>query len=152
MIQQRVSEGTQDWETMTEDLKQLGEKLLGKTSGNMKQGKKTWWWNDDIQESIQTKKLGKRTLDKDNSEENKAAYKTAKKEAKKNVAIAKARAHDHLYADMDTTEGQKKVLTVAKELERHLSVKGDQRRRRESAGGGIKDIGEMEGVLLEAEE
>ena len=30
MIQQRVSEGTQDWETVTEDLKQLGEKLLGK--------------------------------------------------------------------------------------------------------------------------
>ena len=42
MIQQRVSEGTQDWETVTEDLKQLGEKLLGKTSGNMKQGKETW--------------------------------------------------------------------------------------------------------------
>ena len=41
MIQQRVSEGTQDWETVTEDLKQLDEKLLGKTSGNMKQGKET---------------------------------------------------------------------------------------------------------------
>ncbi len=39
MIQQRVSEGTRDWETVSEDLRQLGEKLLGKTSGNMKQGK-----------------------------------------------------------------------------------------------------------------
>ena len=46
----------------------------------MKQGKETWWWNEDVQESIQTKKLAKRTLDKDNSEENKAAYKTAKEE------------------------------------------------------------------------
>ena len=43
MIQQRVREGTLDWETVTEDLRQLGEKLLGKTSGNMKQGKETWW-------------------------------------------------------------------------------------------------------------
>ena len=119
MIQQRVSEGTQDWETVTEDLKQLGEKLLGKTSGNMKQGKETWWWNEEVQESIQTKKLAKRTLDKDNSEGNKAAYKTAKKEAKRNVAIAKARAYDHLYADMDTTEGQKKVLRMAKEREKN---------------------------------
>ena len=119
MIQQRVSEGTQDWEIVTEDLKQLGEKLLGKTSGNMKQGKETWWWNDDVQESIQTKKLAKRTHDKDNSEENKAAYKTAKKEAKRNVAIAKARAYDHLYADMDTNEGQKKVLRMAKEREKN---------------------------------
>ena len=119
MIQQRVSEGTQACETMTEDLKQLGEKLLGKTSGNMKQGKETWWWNDDIQESIQTKKLAKRILDKDNSEDNKAAYKTAKNEAKMNIAIAKARAYNHLYADMDTTEGQKKVMRMAKEREKN---------------------------------
>ena len=103
---------------MTEDLKQLGEKLLGKTSGNMKQGKDTWWWNENVQESIQTKKLTKRTIDKDNSE-NKAAYKRAKKEAKRNVAIAKARAYDHLYVDMDTTEGQKKVLRMAKEREKN---------------------------------
>ena len=103
---------------MTEDLKQLGEKLLGKTSGNMKQGKETWWWNEDVQESTQTKKLVKRTLDKDNSEENKAAYKTAKNEVKSNVAITKTRAYDHLYADMDTTGGQKKVLRMVKEREK----------------------------------
>ena len=72
---------------MTEDLRQLGDKLLGKTSGNMKQGKETSWWNEDVQVSIQTKKLAKITLDKDNNEENKAVYKTAKKEAKKSVAI-----------------------------------------------------------------
>ena len=97
-----------DWETVTEDLRQLGDKLLGKTSENMKQGKETWWWNEDVQESIQTKKLAKITFDKDNYEENKAAYKTATKEAKKSVAIAKTRVYDRLYADMDTTEGEKK--------------------------------------------
>ena len=72
-IQQRGGEETQDWETVTDDLIQLCEKLLGKTSGNMKQGKETWWWNEDVQESIQTKKLAKITLDKDNNQENKAA-------------------------------------------------------------------------------
>ena len=41
MIQQRVSEGTLDWETVSEVLRQLDEKLLGKTFGNMKQGKET---------------------------------------------------------------------------------------------------------------
>ena len=121
-IQHRVSECTRDWETVTDDLKQLGEKLPGKTSGNMKQGKETWWWNEDVQESIQTNKLVKRTLDKDNSEENKAAYKTAKTEAKRNLAIAKARAYDHLYADMDTTKGQKKVLMMTKESVEDLNI------------------------------
>ena len=68
---------------MTEDLRQQGEKLLGKTSGNMKQGNETWWWNEDVQGNIQTKKLAKITLDKDNNEVNKAACKTAKEDAKK---------------------------------------------------------------------
>ena len=72
-------------------------------------------WNKNVQEIIQTKKPAKRTLDKDNNEENKAAYKTAKKVAKKNVAIA--RAYDRLYADVDTSKGQKKVLRMAKERE-----------------------------------
>ena len=85
----------------------------------MKLGKETWWGNEDVQESIQTKKLAKITLDKGNNEENKAAYKTAKKEAKKSLAIAKARAYDRLYADMDTTEGHKKVLRMAKEREKN---------------------------------
>ncbi len=54
----------------------------------------------------------KRTIDKDNNEENKAVYKTAKKEAEKNVDITKAKVCVHLYADMDTSEGQKKVLRM----------------------------------------
>ena len=62
IIQQRVWEEMQDWKTVTEDLRQLGEKLLGKTSGNMKQETDTWWWNEDVLESIQTKKLAKITL------------------------------------------------------------------------------------------
>ena len=66
--------------------------------------------DEDVQERIQTKKLVKRTPDKDNNEENKAAYKTAKK----NVSIAKARAYDRLHTDMDTTGEKKKVLRMAK--------------------------------------
>ena len=68
------------------------------------------------------KETGKITLDKDNNEENKSAYKTAKKEAKKSLAIAKASAYDRLYADMDTTEGQKNVLRMANEREKNSKV------------------------------
>ena len=154
IIQQRGGEETQDWETVTEDLRQLGDTLLGKTSGNMTQGKETWWWNEDVQESIQTKKLAKITLDKDNNEENKTAYKTATKEAKKSVDIAKARACDRQYADMDATEGQKKVLRMATEREKnstkdiyHSKVINDEEERVL-----VDDLGEMEGVLPESDE
>ena len=51
IIQQRGGEETQDWERVTEDRIQLGEKLLGKTSGNMNEGGETWWWNEDVQEA-----------------------------------------------------------------------------------------------------
>ena len=44
--------------------------IAGKTSGNMKQGKDTLWWNEEEQESIQTTKMAKRTLARDNNEEN----------------------------------------------------------------------------------
>ena len=67
IIQQRVGQETQDWETVTEDLRQQDDKLLGKTSGNMKQGKETWCWNEDVQESIQKNKQVKITHDKDNN-------------------------------------------------------------------------------------
>ena len=83
IIQQRGGEETQDWETVTEDLRQLGEKLLGKTSGNMKQGKETWWWNEDVQESIQTKKMAKITLDKDNNERTKLHIKQPRRKLKR---------------------------------------------------------------------
>ena len=89
----------------------------------MKQGKETWWWNEDVQESIQTKKLAKRTLDTDTSEENKAAYITAKKEAKGNVAIAKAIDYDYRYADMHGYHRRIEESIEDVEIERKLTQK-----------------------------
>ena len=71
--------------------------------------------------------MAKITLDKENNEENIAPYKTAKTEAQKSVAIIKARAYDRMCAYMDTTEGQKKVLRMAKERERTATTFISQR-------------------------
>lgn len=37
------------------------KKLFGGFSGKTKVEKETWWWNEDLQESIQKKRLVKRT-------------------------------------------------------------------------------------------
>ena len=69
------------------------------------------------------------TFDKDNNEENKAAYEIPKKKAKKNLAIDKARTCDRLDADMDrpTTEAQKKIGGWRNKcLKNSKDVKGDQ--------------------------
>ena len=49
---------------MTEDLIHRGGELLGK---HLKRGKKIGRRNKDVQENIQTKKLGRRILHKDNN-------------------------------------------------------------------------------------
>ena len=118
-LQERIRDGNNEWETVTQDLSNLGEKLLGKTSGKIKPGKETWWWNEEVQKSIQAKKVAKKDLDRENTEENKVKYKTAKKTAKQMVAIAKAAAYERLYEDLDSVEGQKKVLRMARSRNRN---------------------------------
>ena len=56
---------------------------------------------------------------------------------------------------MDTTEGQKKVLRMAKERENNskdICLSNVIKDEEESTGGGFKYTGEMEGVLPEADE
>ncbi|KAK3526333.1 hypothetical protein QTP70_024287, partial [Hemibagrus guttatus] len=49
-----------DWETTAEVIRETGRKVLGVSSGRRKEDKETWWWNEEVQDSIQ----GKRDLEK----------------------------------------------------------------------------------------
>ncbi|XP_027230979.2 uncharacterized protein [Penaeus vannamei] len=118
-LQQSEREGNRSFEEVTEDLRKLGERLLGRTSRKCKPGKETWWWNDEVQESLKRKKEAEKTLDMENDDENKEVYKLAKKEAKKSVARAKARAYQVVYEDMETIDGQKRALRMAKQRDKN---------------------------------
>jgi len=108
-----------DWEMIAGDMRSLGEEILGKTSGKAKVGKETWWWCDEVQKCISEKKAAKKKVFEEPSADNKTNYKRAKKEAKRAVAIAKARAYERLYSDLDTEEGTKKVLRMAKQRDKN---------------------------------
>ena len=84
----------------------------------MKVGKETWWWGEEVQKRIRDKKEANKKLFEDNADENRANYKRANKQAKKAVAVAKVKAYHKLYEDLDTTEGTKKVLRIAKQKEK----------------------------------
>ncbi|XP_063591302.1 uncharacterized protein LOC134768404 [Penaeus indicus] len=99
-------------------MRTVGEEVLGKTSGKVKTGKETWWWCEEVQRRIREKKEARKRSFEGQSEENRAKYKTAKREAKRAVAVAKARAYDQLYKDLDTGEGMKKVLKMAKQRDK----------------------------------
>ncbi|XP_047485847.1 uncharacterized protein LOC125036932 [Penaeus chinensis] len=115
----RESEGSQNWETVTEDLRQLGVELLGRTSGKSKTDKETWWWNEEVQQHIKIKKETQKILDQENNVGNREAYKIAKKAAKRYVARAKAKAYQRLYDDMETLDGQNCALRIAMQRDKN---------------------------------
>ncbi|KAK3530027.1 hypothetical protein QTP86_009918 [Hemibagrus guttatus] len=67
-----------DWETTAEVIRETGRKVLGVSSGRRKENKKTWWWNEKVQDSIQRKRLAKKKWDMDRTEENRQEYKEQK--------------------------------------------------------------------------
>ncbi|KAK3535033.1 hypothetical protein QTP70_002217 [Hemibagrus guttatus] len=63
------------WETTAEVIRETGRKVLGVSSGRRKEDKETWWWNEEVQDSIQRKRLAKKKWDMDRTEENRQEYK-----------------------------------------------------------------------------
>ena len=65
-----VEELPDDWETKTAVIRETGRKVLGMSSGQRKKDKETWWWNSEVQESVQRKRLAKKRWDSERTEEN----------------------------------------------------------------------------------
>ena len=92
-------------------IRQVGEELLGKTSGKgVLQDNETWWWNNDVRENVMAKKKEKKRADTSGNEEDKQVAKRANKEAKKAVVRAKASAVNETYDGLETWEGVKKTV------------------------------------------
>ncbi|KAK3534728.1 hypothetical protein QTP86_023977, partial [Hemibagrus guttatus] len=110
-----------DWETTAEVIRETGRKVLGVSSGRRKEDKETWWWNEEVQDSIQRKRLAKKKWDMDRTEENRQEYKELQRRVKREVSKAKQKAYDELYTRLDTREGQKdlyRVLTSEESVQR----------------------------------
>ena len=86
-----------EWDKTAEMLRKTDETVLGVTFGKRKGDKETWWWNEEVQKSIQEKKDAKKAWDKIRDKNTKKVYKEKKNKAKKAVAMAKGRAYDDLY-------------------------------------------------------
>ena len=65
----RMTVNPHQWETVTEDVRKLSEKILVKVNGKSKPGKETWWWNEckiaSNQSKLQRKTLTNRSTYKD---------------------------------------------------------------------------------------
>ncbi|KAK3507804.1 hypothetical protein QTP70_000856 [Hemibagrus guttatus] len=104
-----------DWETTAEMIREIGRKVLGVSSGRRKEDKETWWWNEEVQDSIQRKRLAQKKWDIDRTEENRQEYKELQRRVKREVSKAKQKAYDELYTRLDTREGQKDLYRLARQ-------------------------------------
>ncbi|KAK3526903.1 hypothetical protein QTP86_004696 [Hemibagrus guttatus] len=104
-----------DWETTAEVIRETGRKVLGVSSGRRKEDKETWWWNEEVQDSIQRKRLAKKKWDMDRTEENRHEYKELQRRVKREVSKAKQKAYDELYTRLDTREGEKDLYRLARQ-------------------------------------
>ncbi|KAK3524988.1 hypothetical protein QTP86_012195 [Hemibagrus guttatus] len=107
-----------DWETTAEVIRETGRKVLGVSSGRRKEDKETWWWNEEVQDSIQRKRLAKKKWDMDRTEENRQEYKELQRRVKTEVSKAKQKAYDELYTRLDTREGVKDLYRLARQRDR----------------------------------
>ncbi|KAK3570901.1 hypothetical protein QTP86_029372, partial [Hemibagrus guttatus] len=107
-----------DWETTAEVIRETGRKVLGVSSGRRKEDKETWWWNEEVQDSIQRKRLAKKKWDMDRTEENRQEYKELQHRVKREVSKAKKKAYEELYTRLDTREGEKDLYRLARQRDR----------------------------------
>ncbi|KAK3543242.1 hypothetical protein QTP70_014104 [Hemibagrus guttatus] len=98
-----------------EVIRETGRKVLGVSSGRRKEDKETWWWNEEVQDSIQRKRLAKKKWDMDRTEENRQEYKELQRRVKREVSKAKQKAYDKMYIWLDTREGQKDLYSLARQ-------------------------------------
>ncbi|MCJ8728282.1 hypothetical protein PDJAM_G00002700 [Pangasius djambal] len=130
-----------DWETIAEVIRVTGRKVLGVSSGRRKEDKETWWWNEEVQDSIQRKRLAKKKWDMDRTEGNRQEYKELQRRVKREVSKAKQEAYDELYTRLDTREGQKDLYRLAR-----------QRDRDEKDVQQVRVIKDRDGSMLTSEE
>ena len=122
------------WEETAGLIRSCGEEVCGRSSGKKKPGLESWWWNEETEKAVREKedrlKMWKRTGDDDDRNE----YKRAKGAAKKVVARVKADAIEELYANLETSEGQKDIYRIAAARDRAGKDIGQMRTIKSATG------------------
>jgi len=105
------------WGVMRDRWKSAAEKVVGWTKGKPRH-RETWWWNARVGEAVDRKKIAYKNWYEDKSAENLETHKSAKKEARREVAVAKANKGKEIIDNWKLDENPVHVFKVAKKLMR----------------------------------
>ncbi|KAK6744160.1 hypothetical protein RB195_011083 [Necator americanus] len=108
------------WSSTSSVIRLTAENTLGKTTlGKPKVQKATWFWNEEVQAAIREKKSKYKLWWRTRQPEDRDAYLTAKREAKKAVS-KKSDRYKAVYDMLDTREGERAVYRLVRA--RHRST------------------------------
>jgi Leucine-rich repeat (LRR) protein len=106
------------WMKMPTYIRKMASEEFGVIKGGKRETKKTWWWNENVQNTIKEKKECFRRMHLDRSVDNIERYKVTKKTAKRAVSEAMNQMYDGLYQRLGTKKGEKDIYRMTKSRER----------------------------------
>ena len=123
------------WQHNAGVIRKWGREILGETSGYIWKDKETWWWNENVQDSVQRKKAARKQWGRTQHDEDREEYRERNKEAKRAVAQARVEACQEMYEGLESREGQDKVYSLArsrnkatKDINKVKQIKGEDGR------------------------
>ena len=109
------------WEEMAECIRRSAREVLGVAREGSLRIKGAWWWSEEVKGKVKVKQEKYKALIESRTEDevefNKVQYKTAQKEAKRAVAVAKSNAYERLYQRLNSKEGENEVFRLARARE-----------------------------------
>ena len=112
--------GKEDCQRVAEMIRSIDRMELGETSGKIGTAGRweTWWWNQEVHEKLKDKRNAKKVWDTIKNDASNLAYKTVRKQAKREVAKARNKAYDELYEKLETKEKENELFKIAKQTNR----------------------------------
>ena len=121
VIESGILGGQENWQRVAEMIRSIARMELSESLGKISTAGRWetwWWWYQEVQERLKDKRKAKKVWDTIRDDASKLVYKTARKQAKREVAKAKNKVYEELYEKMETKEGKNELFKIAKQRNR----------------------------------